>query len=204
MNPTLPFSPHLFLLLSLKSQKHLHYSTTQQASTFSLSLFFFFFFLKLNTMSSIVQTFQKRSTFLPVSQSHDPKEQGQIRRRLSSLSLKFQPISSSNAASWAMRRTKSVSSMGEYAGSSIRKWWDWGWAWAMSRKPIFANDLELNEEETKILGSHSRGSWRHVFYKVRSEFRKLLGSDRVGLPQTCRYDSFSYSKNFDDGRRTQL
>ncbi|PON75228.1 hypothetical protein PanWU01x14_045800 [Parasponia andersonii] len=158
-------------------------------------------------MSSIVQTFQKRTTFLPVSQSqqHDSKEQSQIRRRLSSLSLKIQPISSSHAAaSWAISRSKSVSSMGEYAGSSIRKWWDWGWAWVLSRKPIFANDLEMNEEETKILGSHSRGSWRHVFYKVRSEFKKLLGSDRVGLPQTCRYDSFSYSKNFDEGRRTQL
>lgn len=157
-------------------------------------------------MSSIVQTFQKRN-FLPVSQSHshhDSKEQSQIRRRLSSLSLNIQPISSSPAASWAIRRSKSVSSMGEYAGSSIRKWWDWGWAWVLSRKPIFAKDLEMNEEETKLIGSHNRGSLRHVFYKVRSEVRKLLGSDRVGLPQTCRYDSFNYSKNFDDGSKTQL
>ncbi|KAF4359656.1 hypothetical protein CsatB_005116 [Cannabis sativa] len=157
-------------------------------------------------MSSIVETFQKRSSnFLPVSQSTDPKEQGQIRRRLSSLSLNIKPsISSSEAASWAMRRTKSVSSMGEYAGSSIKKWWDWAWAWALSRKPTFASDLEMNEEETKLLGSHNRGSLRHVFYKVRSEIRKLLGSERVGLPQTCKYDSFNYKKNFDQGNRTHL
>ena len=74
----------------------------------------------------------------------------------------------------------------------------------IARKPIFAKDLEMNEEETKLIGSHNRGSLRHVFYKVRSEVRKLLGSDRVGLPQTCRYDSFNYSKNFDDGSKTQL
>jgi hypothetical protein len=74
--------------------------------------------------------------------------------------------------------------MGEYAGGSIRKWWDWGWSWVLSRKPIFASDLEMNEEETKNLGSQNRGSWRHVFYKVRSEIRKLVGSDHVGLQQT--------------------
>ncbi|KAH7518236.1 uncharacterized protein LOC107423373 [Ziziphus jujuba] len=172
-------------------------------------------------MSSIVQSFQKRSFLptmpaltnpngsLPVSQSkQDPSEdqnQG-IRRRLSSLSLKIQPISSSSSpvASWAFRRSKSVSSMGEYAGSSIRKWWDWGWSWILSRKPIFAQDLEMNEEETKLLGSHNRGSWRHVFYKVRSELRRFVRSDRVDLPQTCRYESFNYSKNFDDGRKIHL
>ncbi|KAL5562315.1 hypothetical protein UlMin_032062 [Ulmus minor] len=153
-------------------------------------------------MSSIVQTFQKRTSSLPVSQAQESKEQG-LRRRLSSLSLNLQPISSP-AASWAFRRTKSVSAMGEYAGTSIRKWWDWGWSWILSRKPIFAQDLEMNEEETKILGSCSRGSWRHVFYKVKSEFRKLKRSDHVGLPQTCRYDSYNYSKNFDGGRQPQL
>lgn len=62
----------------------------------------------------------------------------------------------------------------------------------------------MNEEETKLLGSHSRGSWRHVFYKVRSELKRFVGSDRVGLPQTCRYDSFNYSKNFDDGSKAHL
>jgi len=30
--------------------------------------------------------------------------------------------------------------MGEYAGGSIRKWWDWGWSWVLSRKPIFASE----------------------------------------------------------------
>ncbi|KAL5565382.1 hypothetical protein UlMin_028546 [Ulmus minor] len=59
--------------------------------------------------------------------------------------------------------------MGEYAGTLILKWWDWGWSWILSKKPIFAQDLEMNEEETKILGSSSRGSWRHVFYKCVGE-----------------------------------
>jgi hypothetical protein len=157
-------------------------------------------------MKSIIHSFQKGSYIpamptaqaaLPVSQPDDSKEQG-LRRRLSSLSLKIQPMASP-AASWALRRSKSVSSMGEKAGGSIRKWWDWGWSWILSRKPIFATDLEMNEEETKMLGSQNRGSWRHVFYKVRFEIRKLVGSDHVGLPQTYRYDSYNYSKNFDDG-----
>lgn len=151
-------------------------------------------------MSSIIHSFQK-SQALPVSQAESSGEQlPGLRRRLSSLSLKIQPISSP-ATSWAFHRSKSLSSMGEYAGSSIRKWWDWGWSWVLSKKPIFAQDLEMNEEETRILGCHNKGSWRHVFYKARSEIRKLVGSDKVGLPQTYRYDSSDYSKNFDEGNK---
>lgn len=152
-------------------------------------------------MSSVFQLQRKQS--LPLSQSETLEAGGPgIRRRLSSLSLnlKIQP-SSSPAAAWAFRRSKSISAMGEYAGSSVRKWWDWGWGWVLTRKPTFATDLEMNEEEVAALGSHSKGSWRHVFYKVTSQLRrKLLGSDNVGLPQTFRYDSVNYAKNFDGGR----
>ncbi|KAL2512581.1 hypothetical protein Adt_18189 [Abeliophyllum distichum] len=155
-------------------------------------------------MSSIFQSFRGKQA-LPVSQ---PEEEGPsgIRRRLSSLSLdlNFQPNISSPAASWAFRRSKSVSSMGEYAGNSIRKWWDWGWTWILSRKPIFAKDLEMNEEETTVIGCHNKGSLGHVFYKVRSEFRKLIRSNNVGLPQTFRYDSNNYKKNFDNGSRSTI
>lgn len=135
-----------------------------------------------------------------------------VRKRLSSLSLRMnmrtrsasqQPILSfysTTSSSWAFRRSKSLSSlsagMGEYAGNSIRKWWDWGLGWIMSKKPTFANDLEMNEEEKAVLGCNSKGSWRHVFYKVRSELRRFVGSgNNVGLPQTFRYDSFNYSKD---------
>ncbi|KAK4423999.1 hypothetical protein Salat_1593300 [Sesamum alatum] len=156
-------------------------------------------------MSSMFQLPSKQS--LPLSQAQT-QERGRpgIRRRLSSLSLnlKIQP-SSSPAAEWALRRSKSISTMGEYAGSSIRKWWVWGWDWILSRKPTFATDLEMNEEETAVLGTHNKGSWRHVFYKVTSQLRrKLGGTDNVGLPQTFRYDSFNYSKNFDNGRPASL
>ncbi|KAB2050807.1 hypothetical protein E1A91_A12G013700v1 [Gossypium mustelinum] len=154
-------------------------------------------------MSSIMQSFQK-SRSLPLSQTQS-KEQAPLpalRRRLSSLSLKLHPsISSPSAPSWSFPRSKSLSSMGDYAGSSIRKWWDWGWSWVLSRKPMFAQDLEMNEEETRVLGCHNKGSWRHVFYKLRSEIKKRMGSDKVGLPQTCRYDSLSYSKNFGVGNK---
>ncbi|KAI8030521.1 hypothetical protein LOK49_LG01G03402 [Camellia lanceoleosa] len=77
----------------------------------------------------------------------------------------------------------------------LRKWWDWGCGWILSRKPTFARDLEMNEQETAVLGCHSKGSWRHVFYKLR----KLLVRPHHNLPQTFRYDSVTYSQNFDDG-----
>lgn len=159
-------------------------------------------------MSSIIHTFQKTKS-LPVSRPESKSEQlpaqpaaAGLRRRLSSLSLKIQEATTSSpATSWAFHRSKSLSSMGEYAGSSIRKWWDWGCSWVLSRKPVFAKDLEMDDDETRILGCHSKGSWRHVFYKVKSEIKKMVGSNKVGLPQTCRYSSLDYSKNFDDGNR---
>ncbi|CAL5414435.1 unnamed protein product [Camellia sinensis] len=64
----------------------------------------------------------------------------------------------------------------------IRKWWDWGCGWILSRKPTFARDLEMNEQETVVLGCHSKGSWRHVFDKLR----KLLVRPHHNLPQTFR------------------
>ncbi|KAI4318591.1 hypothetical protein MLD38_032272 [Melastoma candidum] len=130
---------------------------------------------------------------LPISHPEDGPQPvaALLRRRLSSLSLRVPP-----ATDWALCRTKSVSSaIG--SGESLRSWWDWGWSWILSRKPVFARDLELNEEEAKAIGSSSRGSWRHVFYKVRSEIRRLIRPDHAVLPQTCRYDSFSYRNNFD-------
>ncbi|KAL3383263.1 hypothetical protein AABB24_002654 [Solanum stoloniferum] len=163
-------------------------------------------------MSSLLQSFHSKEA-LPMSQPTE-EERGEglgVRKRLSSLSLRMnmrmmrstcqqQPIlsfySSSSSSSWAFRRSKSLSSMGEYTGNSIRKWWDWGLGWIMSKKPAFANDLEMNEEEKAVLGCNSKGSWRHVFYKVRSELRRFIGSgNNVGLPQTFRYN---YSNNFDD------
>ncbi|KAF5750994.1 hypothetical protein HS088_TW02G00004 [Tripterygium wilfordii] len=152
-------------------------------------------------MSSIIQTFQRRSDALPVSHQRQQvvaavsqdQEQQTLRRRLSSLSLKIQPgaalmMSSSSSILSNFPRSKS---MGEYAGSSIKKWWELGWTWILSRKPTFAKDLEMNEEETRILGCHNKGSWRHVFYKLKSEIRRLVGShDNIGvLPQTCKYNS---------------
>ncbi|RWR82872.1 hypothetical protein CKAN_01160800 [Cinnamomum micranthum f. kanehirae] len=159
------------------------------------------------TKTSIIHTIQRKTFFpsmvtnqsLPISQTNpkDPPKQG-LKRRLSSLSLKIQPISSPST-SW-VGRSKSMSAIGDYAGSALRKWWDLGWSWILSRKPTFARDIEMNEEETTTLGCQSKGTWRHVFYKIRSEFRRLVGSDHLPTTQRFRYDSFSYSQNFDDGK----
>ncbi|KAF9618700.1 hypothetical protein IFM89_002395 [Coptis chinensis] len=153
-------------------------------------------------MSSLKKSFfpsRPLKDSLPLSQNSTTDQSLRRRLSLSALSVKIQPISSP-ATSWALRKSKSMSSLGESAGTSIRKWWDWGWAWILTKKPTFAQDLEMNEEESAMLGSHSKGSWRHVLYKVKSEFRRLVGSNPVGAPNGFRYDSFSYAQNFDDGK----
>ncbi|XP_010530974.1 PREDICTED: uncharacterized protein LOC104807409 [Tarenaya hassleriana] len=139
-------------------------------------------------MSSVMETLQiRRFASLPVSQpsSADAGDQpGLLRRRLSSLSLNLsQPVAD------RFPRSKSVSAMGEQAGSSIREWWGWGWAWILSRKPIFVRDLEMDKDEAKVLGSHNRGSLMHVFFKLRSEIRRLLRSSDGGdaLPLSCKH-----------------
>ncbi|GAU46675.1 hypothetical protein TSUD_254410 [Trifolium subterraneum] len=106
-----------------------------------------------------------------------------LRRRLSCSSL----ISNNNETSsstWSFpcssRSTKSFS-----FSFSITNWWAWSWAWILSRKPIFATDLEMNEHETKLLASRDKGSWKHVFYRMRSEIRRITNSDYcTPLPQT--------------------
>ncbi|GKD53168.1 hypothetical protein Tco_1286555 [Tanacetum coccineum] len=145
-------------------------------------------------MASMLQ----RQRSLPVSHQPPPTDSlsaatAGMRRRLSSISFQIQPTTTA-ATAWAMQRSKSVSSMGESASTSIRNWWDWGWNWILSRKPVFAQDLEFNQEDISFLKSNDKGSWKHVLFKVRSEIRKLLGSDNVGLPQTVRYNSSTSSK----------
>uniref|UniRef100_A0A1D1Z8K5 Uncharacterized protein n=1 Tax=Anthurium amnicola TaxID=1678845 RepID=A0A1D1Z8K5_9ARAE len=161
-------------------------------------------------MSSILENLQKRSFLasrpgkddLPISQAA-PKMG--VRRRFSSFSVGTQPLSSAAAASseWAFRRTKSMSSIGDLAGGSLRRWWDWGWGWILSRKPTFARDLEMNEEETAMLGCHGKGSWRHVLYKLRSELRKVVGSGASASASAeggFRCDSFGHEQHLHDGR----
>lgn len=130
---------------------------------------------------------QQRSLFgstkassLPVSTSRSDSEGG-LRRRLSSLSLKIQ-LESPNSSSWSFPRSKSLSSMGDYVRTC--------WAWILSRKLIFATDLEMNDQKTKLLGSPNRGTWSHVFYKLRSEIRRFIStSDHATLPKTYHRSS---------------
>ncbi|XP_020111981.1 uncharacterized protein LOC109726649 isoform X1 [Ananas comosus] len=112
-----------------------------------------------------------------------------LRKRLSSFSVKIRPTSSASAE-WAFRRTKSMTSITELAGGPLRRWWDWGLGWILSRRQAFARDIEMNEEETAILSCHSRGSWRHLFYKVRAEIRKLIGSNT--LPTTHNFSTLIF------------
>ncbi|KAK9064499.1 hypothetical protein SSX86_015881 [Deinandra increscens subsp. villosa] len=129
---------------------------------------------------------------LPLSHNPTQDPPAGIRRRISTAAMSFQiqPPTISATTAWAFRSSKSVSSMGETASTSVRNWWNLGWEWILSRKPVFAEDLEMNPEESSVLGCHNKGSWRHILYKFRSEIRKLVGSGQPGLPQTIRSGSF--------------
>ncbi|CAE5986182.1 unnamed protein product [Arabidopsis arenosa] len=134
--------------------------------------------------SSIMKTLQiRKPTSLPIS-STTIDEPGLLRRRLSSLSLNL----SRNQPS-TVSRSKSVSDMGEQGGSSMKEWWEWSWSWILLKKlPIFFTDLEVNKNETKSsLGNQQRGSFVHVFFKLRSEFRRLLRPSSDSLPLSCKH-----------------
>lgn len=170
--------------------------------------------------SSFIETIQKRKFLptmpykdeLPISQSEAAKGSSSaaavigLRKRISSFSVRIQPLSSASTA-WAFRKSKSMPSLGDFGvGGPLRRWWDWGWGWILSRKPVFARDVEMNEEEIQMLGCHSKGSLRHLFYKVRSELRRLVRSQTLPTTmngQQFRYDSISYAHNFDDGKREE-
>ncbi|XP_062222203.1 uncharacterized protein LOC133921377 [Phragmites australis] len=175
-------------------------------------------------MATILENIQK-ARFLPTRRLEDelPTCQGGVsrrgggkeshlmglRKRLSSFSGKIQPISSASAE-WAFRRSKSAPLLGAAfgAGGSLRGWWEWGVGWLMSKKPSFAGDLEMNEEEATALGRQSRGSWGHILYKVRSSVRRLVMSTH-SLPTTqkqylpsavqkvqCKPAAFAYTQSF--------
>ncbi|KAJ8513631.1 hypothetical protein OPV22_004065 [Ensete ventricosum] len=138
---------------------------------------------------------------LPISQAQQQNTHllG-LRKRISSFSGKIQSSSSSASALWAFRKSASVPSIGEFASRPLRRWWDSWWGWIRSRKPAFARDTEMNEVETAALGWRTNGSWRHIFYRVRSEMGKLMRPDVLPTTQPWRHDSFSHARNFDDGK----
>ncbi|KAL4569627.1 hypothetical protein LXL04_025269 [Taraxacum kok-saghyz] len=112
-------------------------------------------------MTSMLQSFQKEKS-LPVSHNTTQDSTAAaaagagMRRRVSSMTFQIQPPTMSDTAAWALRSSKSVSSMGQSASTSIRSWWDRGWGWILSRKPVFAQDLEMNNEESSVLGCQNK------------------------------------------------
>lgn len=172
-------------------------------------------------MDTILENIQK-ARFLPTRPLKDelPTFQGGggggnmeshlmgLRKRLSSFSVKIQPISSASAE-WAFRRSKSAPSLGAFAGGPLKRWWDWGVGWLLSKNPGFASDLEMNEEEVAALGRQSRGSWGHILYKMRCGVRRLVVSHSLpttqkhSLPTTqqvqCKPATFAYTQSFHNG-----
>lgn len=87
------------------------------------------------------------------------------------------------------------------------KWWSWGTSWLLSKKAQFSCDLEMNgegERTTMLSTNGTSNAFVHLYYKIRSELRKLIGSDKLPTSHKFRYDSFSYAQNFDDGEKAQL
>lgn len=145
---------------------------------------------KEETMSSsIMKTLQiRKPASLPVSSTTtaDANEPGLLRRRLSSLSLN---LSRNQPSTDDLHRSKSVSAMGEQRGSSsVKEWWEWSWSLILLKKlPVFFTDLEFNEKQTKSsLGNQQRGGFAQVFFRLRSEIRRLLRtSSSDSLPLSC-------------------
>jgi hypothetical protein len=161
-------------------------------------------------MATIIETIQKRNLFparplkddLPIYNTPLRTSSASIttvgvatsdhlirlRKRLSSFSDKIQPLSTSSV------RSRSVPSFNSFPINPILEWWSWGIGWILSTKPPIVSDLELNEEEVAVLGTHNKGSLRHVLYRVQSGFRKLvMGSGTLPVSQKVRSDSFSYN-----------
>ncbi|KAJ1702240.1 hypothetical protein LUZ63_002019 [Rhynchospora breviuscula] len=114
-----------------------------------------------------------------------------LRKRLSSFSVKIQPLPSASS----FVRSRSVPSFNSLSTNSLFQWWNWGVGWFLSRKPLMMSDLEMNKEEMAVLGTHNKGSLRHVLYRVQSGFRRLVMGSGSDLPVThkVRSHSFSYS-----------
>eukprot|EP01018_Ginkgo_biloba_P022308 Gb_32476 [translate_table: standard] len=74
------------------------------------------------------------------------------------------------------------------------RFWQWGWGWISAKKACFCRDLAMGEDEM-MLGC-GRVSWRHLFWKLRAEFRKMIKSRPS---HRFKYDALSYAQNFDDG-----
>jgi hypothetical protein len=105
-----------------------------------------------------------------------------LRKRLSAFSGKIQPISSASAE-WAFRRRSRPAPSLSAGGGSLRQWWRRGVVgWLLSRKPGFAGDLEMNEDDGRHGGRGTWG-WGHVLYRVRSGVRRLVVSAH-SLPTT--------------------
>ncbi|CAH8353570.1 unnamed protein product [Eruca vesicaria subsp. sativa] len=139
--------------------------------------------------SSIMKTLQiRKPTSLPVSSTAaNAGEPGLLRRRLSSLSLN---LSRNQPSTDDFHSSKSVSSMGEQGGSSMKEWWEWSWSLMILLKKLpifFTADLEFNKDGTKsFFGNQERGSLAQVFFRLRSEIRRLLRtSSSDSLPLSC-------------------
>jgi hypothetical protein len=150
---------------------------------------------------------------LPISQAttasiqtNCPEHLNGLRRRFASFSVKIQPISNATTE-WAFRRTQSMPSFKDITSGPFSNWWSVCTSWLLSKKAQFTHDLEMSREgerETMLGRNGTSNAVMHLFYKIRSELRKLVGSDKLPTTHKFRYDSFSYAQNFDDGEKAQL
>ncbi|CAN6476648.1 unnamed protein product [Victoria cruziana] len=138
---------------------------------------------------------------LPISQRGEKMAAaGGLRKRIVALCQMYpSDLRISSAAtgsfSWSVRRSKSMSAIGDAAGSSLRRWLQRGWGWFSSKKDGFFMDLEMNETD-----NGQRSGWGYVFSVVRAQVKKLTAANPP--IQRFQYDSFNYRKNIDDGSRT--
>ncbi|KAF3331135.1 hypothetical protein FCM35_KLT04489 [Carex littledalei] len=146
------------------------------------------------------------TTTATIQTNSSPEHLNGLRRRIASFSVKIQPISTATTE-WALRKSQSMPNFKDITSGPFSKWWSWGTSWLLSKKAQFSRDLEMNgegERATMLGRNGASNSFVHFFYKIRSELRKLIGSDKLPTSHKFGYDSFSYAQNFDDGEKIQL
>ncbi|GLJ35244.1 hypothetical protein SUGI_0709180 [Cryptomeria japonica] len=75
-----------------------------------------------------------------------------------------------------------------------RKFWQWGREWISAKKASLYRGLMMEDDEALV--GCCRISWRHLFWKIRAEVRRMIQPREA---QRFGYDAISYSQNFDDG-----
>eukprot|EP01018_Ginkgo_biloba_P033979 Gb_41760 [translate_table: standard] len=119
--------------------------------------------------------------YVPISAAQEHDQLGK-RKRLDSLDV--------GCCFHSADDIDSSSNSREALGRLDRMWQClWGWISVKKKGLCFCT-------KGKLMLRYARSAWRHLFWKLRAEFRKMMNPRPI---QRFKYDALSYAQNFDDG-----